>query len=198
MTPDPSLQGAVERLTLYADWLADPDDDGNPYTGMEPEGEGKEVDLRTILAALPEPPAEDADAVGCAEREVGRAIYERIEALMSSAKDATPEGRELSYLADLVASVEEYGSWNGPTEPIAVPDDVIEVAARTHYNHHYGPEGWDSLTDRARRRLTFRMRAALPEPPSKCALCALGFAPFKAEGIMWHQVNGRDPFRCAA
>lgn len=66
MTPDPSLQGAVERLTLYADWLADPDDDGNPYTGMEPEGEGKEVDLRTILAALPEPPGKSG------ERENGR------------------------------------------------------------------------------------------------------------------------------
>ena len=29
-----------------------------------------------------------------------------------------------------------------------------------------------------------------------CGLCALGYAPFKAEGILWHQVNGRDPFRC--
>lgn len=32
----------------------------------------------------------------------------------------------------------------------------------------------------------------------RCDLCDLGFAPFKAEGIMWHQVNGRDPFRCTA
>lgn len=31
-----------------------------------------------------------------------------------------------------------------------------------------------------------------------CPLCAFGFAPFKAEKIMWHQVNGRDPFRCTA
>jgi hypothetical protein len=29
-----------------------------------------------------------------------------------------------------------------------------------------------------------------------CGLCALGYPPFKAEGLMWHQVNGRDPFRC--
>ncbi len=34
--------------------------------------------------------------------------------------------------------------------------------------------------------------------PFACALCALGFDPFNAEGIMWHQVNGRDPFRCTA
>ena len=25
---------------------------------------------------------------------------------------------------------------------------------------------------------------------------ALGYPPFRAERIMWHQVNGRDPFRC--
>lgn len=29
-----------------------------------------------------------------------------------------------------------------------------------------------------------------------CAMCDLNFAPFKAEGIFWHQVNGREPFRC--
>lgn len=33
---------------------------------------------------------------------------------------------------------------------------------------------------------------------SGCPLCALGYAPFKAENIMWHQVNGGDPFRCSA
>jgi hypothetical protein len=33
--------------------------------------------------------------------------------------------------------------------------------------------------------------------PEGCSLCALGFQPFNAEGIMWHQVNGRSPFRCA-
>ncbi len=31
-----------------------------------------------------------------------------------------------------------------------------------------------------------------------CGLCALGFTPFKAERILWHQVNGRDPFRCTS
>lgn len=31
-----------------------------------------------------------------------------------------------------------------------------------------------------------------------CAMCALGHRPFLAEGIKWHSVNGRDPFRCDA
>ena len=41
-----------------------------------------------------------------------------------------------------------------------------------------------------------RVEIALAKP--SCALCSLGFAPFNAEGIMWHQVNGRYPFRCEA
>lgn len=29
-----------------------------------------------------------------------------------------------------------------------------------------------------------------------CWLCALGYGPFIAEGLAWHKVNDRDPFRC--
>jgi len=29
-----------------------------------------------------------------------------------------------------------------------------------------------------------------------CVFCDLGLDPFNAEGIMWHQTNGRDPVRC--
>lgn len=36
----------------------------------------------------------------------------------------------------------------------------------------------------------------LKEGASPCYLCAGGFEPFKAEGLMWHQVNGRGVFRC--
>jgi hypothetical protein len=46
--------------------------------------------------------------VGCAEKEVGRAVYERIETLIGG------NSAELDYLTDLVASVEEYGSYSGP------------------------------------------------------------------------------------
>lgn len=54
--------------------------------------------------------AADADAVGCAERDVGRYIYERIEALMDATEG--PRAAELSYLAEIVAQVEEYGVEN--------------------------------------------------------------------------------------
>ena len=47
-------------------------------------------------------------------------------------------------------------------------------------------------TDEELRVLTVHLR----NDPPICGLCALGFAPFIAEKIMWHQVNGRDPFRC--
>lgn len=80
---------------------------------------------------------EGEDAVGAAEREVGRAVYTRIEALMN-AKAGTSEGTELSYLADLVQSVEEYGSWNGPVAPSpegegpGATDDPYEIAAEAY------------------------------------------------------------------
>jgi hypothetical protein len=40
------------------------------------------------------------------------------------------------------------------------------------------------------------MHVLLRNEPPICGLCALGYAPFICEKIMWHQVNGRDPFRC--
>lgn len=54
------------------------------------------------------------EAAGCAESEVGRAVYERIEKLID-AKPGTPEGDELSFLAFLVESVEEVGGYDGPS-----------------------------------------------------------------------------------
>ena len=74
-------------------------------------------DLRAVLKRLaalsPEAPA--LNTIGCAELEVGRAVYERIEKLI----DATtgPEADELSYLAHLAASVEEVGGYDGPEAP---------------------------------------------------------------------------------
>ena len=59
-----------------------------------------------MLDGLPGEP--DSDAVGCAEHEVGRYVYTRIEALMGAAP-GSPEGAELSYLADIVGHVEECG-----------------------------------------------------------------------------------------
>lgn len=87
----------------------------NPRNGrLEPNGTNlfdftqAEAMVEYMLHGLP-----DADATGAAEQQVGRAVYERLEALMD-AKPGTPEGAELVYLADLVSSIEEYGSWDGP------------------------------------------------------------------------------------
>lgn len=49
------------------------------------------------------------DPESCAEREVGRYVYERVSSLMD-AKAGTRDGEELTYLAQLVTDVEEYGA----------------------------------------------------------------------------------------
>ncbi len=68
----------------------------------------------TTPAVLGEPSAdalrsEGDDAVGAAERDVGRYIYQRIETLMD-AKHVTGIANELTYLATIAEAVEEYGS----------------------------------------------------------------------------------------
>lgn len=59
-----------------------------------------------MLDGLPGEP--DPDAVGCAEREVGRYVYTRIDALADAAP-GSPEDAEFDYLTDIAAHVEEYG-----------------------------------------------------------------------------------------
>lgn len=56
--PHSTVAEARARLEAYADWLADPRDDGNPYDVPIDEPQWKEADIRTILAAL-EPPTPD-------------------------------------------------------------------------------------------------------------------------------------------
>ncbi len=51
-----------------------------------------------------------ADEAGPAEREIGRAVYERIEKLIKT----DPHGAELDYLSHLAESVEEVGGYDGP------------------------------------------------------------------------------------
>lgn len=68
----------------------------------------------TTPAVLGEPSADalrsgGEDAVGAAERDVGRYIYRRIETLMD-AKHVTGIANELTYLATIAEAVEEYGS----------------------------------------------------------------------------------------
>ncbi|WP_295228022.1 hypothetical protein [uncultured Brevundimonas sp.] len=53
---------------------------------------------------------QQGEAAGCAENEVGRAVYERIEKLLKT----DPTGWERAYLCHLVGSVEEVGGYDGP------------------------------------------------------------------------------------
>ncbi len=54
---------------------------------------------------------------GCAEQQVGRAVYERIQVLIG-AKPGTPEAAELEYLIHAVQEIEEYGQtdWSAAVE----------------------------------------------------------------------------------
>lgn len=56
--------------------------------------------------------------VGAAERDVGRYVYRRIEALMDAAP-GTSEGAELCYLATIAGNVEEYGATACGAEPLS-------------------------------------------------------------------------------
>lgn len=59
-------------------------------------------------------------AVGSAEREVGRAVYERIEVLMQrNPSPASSDWVELDYLSHLAESVEEIDGYDGPLTPLA-------------------------------------------------------------------------------
>jgi hypothetical protein len=62
--------------------------------------------IAPLAAAVP-----SEDPIGCAEREVGRWVYRRIEVLMDAKPGVgTTEAQELGYLADVVVDVEEYGA----------------------------------------------------------------------------------------
>ena len=75
----------------------------------------QETDRATIAALSAPSPSADAlrsggeDAVGAAERDVGRYIYQRIETLMD-AKHVIGIADELTYLATIAEAVEEYGA----------------------------------------------------------------------------------------
>lgn len=91
---------------------------------------------------------ESHNTTGAAEREVGQFVYRRIEALMD-ATAGTPEADELSYLAEIVSDVEEYGATGaeahqrGPfttaheaAAPLVLyPDDGVEYGGRFSTEH---------------------------------------------------------------
>lgn len=81
---------------------------------------------RAMLAAAPAAPqAAGVGEAGPAEREVGRAVYERIEKLI----DTDPRGAELDYLSHLAESVEEVGGYDGPLTPLRAPSREPEGGA---------------------------------------------------------------------
>lgn len=59
------------------------------------------------------------EVAGCAEPQVGRAVYERIENLVElNPNPDTSECVELDYLSHLAESVEEIGGYDGPIKPL--------------------------------------------------------------------------------
>ncbi|NWE53668.1 hypothetical protein, partial [Brevundimonas sp. P7753] len=98
-------------------WHSDSEgDDGPTYSPLLTQGDalmGWREFPQWEAALSPEAPA--LNTIGCAELEVGRAVYERIEKLIDTTTG--PEAEELSYLAHLAASVEEVGGYDGPEAP---------------------------------------------------------------------------------
>lgn len=72
---------------------------------------------------------QQGEVAGCAESEVGRAVYERIEKLIG-AKAGTPECNELAFLAFIVESVEEVGGYDGPFASILAPTTPARAEAQ--------------------------------------------------------------------
>lgn len=105
-----------------------------------------------MLAAAPEALAnrdpQAGGAVGAAEREVGRAVYERIETIMD-AEEGSPEFEELFYLSHLAESVEEVGGYDGPIQrPMTLREIVEEIrAVETSASPQDDPMGGDATDD---------------------------------------------------
>lgn len=110
-----------------------PDPQWNPWSpGRLKYSPNVDQEERPLYTAPPAPVVDDA--VGCAEKDVGRWVYVRIEKLMS-AKSGTPAGAELDMLSDLVANIEEYGLEHcadhelkistAPPAPALVVDDAM-------------------------------------------------------------------------
>jgi|GEM_PF-1622544 len=94
------------------------------------------VVARRLAALSPEAPA--LNTIGCAELEVGRAVYERIEKLIDTTTG--PEAEELSYLAHLAASVEEVGGYDGPEAPAREGAKLIRVVDDSGFTTLHEPD----------------------------------------------------------
>ncbi len=118
---------------------------------------------------------EGQNAIGAAEREAGQFIYRRIEMLLD-AKAGTPEGAELTYLAEIVSDVEEYGATGAEAQqraPFATaheaatplvlyPDDGVEYGGQFSADHHAAETRVNERTAEVESRDTeiARLRAA--------------------------------------
>lgn len=129
-SPVEGLVIAAARELLDACYTADANSDlsdfidGSLLTRLD-----KALTTRSALNQARKP--EGAEPVGCAEVEVGRAVYGRIEALMvRKPVPQSSDAAELDYLSHLAESVEEVGGYDGPLRPLArTPMDREAVAA---------------------------------------------------------------------
>jgi len=97
--------------------------------------------------------ADATNPMWTAEREVGVAVYERVEKLVAAnPSSGTSEWVELDYLSHLTESVEEVGGYDGPLTPLLASPPAREEAPACDncggkgYTEHEGGdgEGWPS------------------------------------------------------
>lgn len=77
--------------------------------------------VNPLYRAAPAHTARGGEDVWPAEREVGKAAYERLESIMG-ASPGSREFAELRYLSEFIESVEEVGSFDGPRHAAVTAD----------------------------------------------------------------------------
>jgi len=125
---EPNASEAVDLDAGRAFYLAMYENDGADWNAVDERHRPLWAAKAARFIALARAPSGEENAVGAAEREVGRYIYRRIEALMD-AKAGTPEGAELDYLSCVAASVEEYGEEACADHSMGFPRDELECPA---------------------------------------------------------------------
>ena len=104
--------------------------------------------VKSALPAPPTPAVEGEGAVGSAEREVGRAVYERVEKLVAlNPAPGTSEWVELDYLSHLAESVEEVGGYDGPLSALSSPSQEQAGAVAWDHAFRWRDQGWVLLSN---------------------------------------------------
>lgn len=169
-------------------------------------------ELRALAALSPsrEGVEPEAGAVGAAEKQVGKAVYERIEALVS--RNPTPDSSdwaELDYLSHLAESVEEVGEFDGPLAPlythptpagVGAWDRAVNLGHPTdeptprqmveHYYRSHGVERWKDWSDLF---ISLHSKAHPTPADDRLAVAVEALEPFAAFGRFEAEVAAQAP-----